>query len=478
VNRIVTQVLPAWALLLLVAVTAGCHKAEEKKEPIEVEPPVRLVKPQKRTLTRMVGQPGYVFAYEQTSLFPKVAGFIEEWLVDRGDIVKKGQLLARVYVPELQATYRQKKAQVAYDEVQIKIAEQMVEVAKEDVEVAAADVRKARADLQKYQPAVARWESEVKRQTHTKVQGRSVINPEIIAESKLQLQISQAERSAAEAALNAAQEREKSRRVDLEKARVDVEGFRAKLKVDQAEEEHVAALVSYTRVTAPYDGVIVVRNVNTGDYVEPHYGDQTAPIGGTAAESSLRGVPLYVMARNDLVRVYVDVPEMQANYVRRGSKAHVRIEALEDADIEGEVTRTSWALDYRTRTLRAEIDLPNKDARLLPGTYAYGEVEVKRPDALTVPMSAVIEIGNENTIYLYEDGKAVRMPVQTGMNDGKYVEVFRKKVKDTWEKFRGDEEVILGDLPELRDGEKVRVSHEKGEEKKESKPSVSGKERH
>jgi HlyD family secretion protein len=448
--------------LLLVLGAAGCHKAAPEGKPIDVEPPVKLVKPEKRDLRREVGQPGYVFAYEQTSLYPKVAGYVEQWVVDIGDPIKKGQQLALIYVPELHARLREKQAKVKWDEVQVKLAERSVDVASEQLQVAAADINKFRADVE-------RWQSEVPRLASAKVEGRLVVNEQILAESRRQLELARAE-------LAAAQAREKARAVELAKAKVDVEAARAQVVVDQAEEEYLAALVSYTKIHAPYDGIVVVRNANTGDYVEPRYGDASAPLGGIRSESKELGTPIYVVARIDVVRIYVDVPEMEASYVDRGTKARVRIQSLNDQEFEGTVTRTSWALNVQSRTLRAEIDLPNMGARIRPGMYAFGLVEIVRRNVRAVPADAVIEIGNENSIYLHEDGKAVRTPVQTGINDGKYIEVFRKKVKEKWEEFTGDEEVILGDLPELRDGEKVRVSYEKGQAEKESKPTIRGKE--
>lgn len=467
----------AWPALLVLAATSGCHKAAPQKNAIDVEPHVNLVKPERRTLRHTVGQPGYVYAYEQTSMFPKVAGYIEQWLVDIGDPVKKGQLMARIYVPELHARYDEKKAQVVLDEVNVKVAEQMVEVTNEQVHVATADVHEARANIDKYKADVERWTSEVKRQSNVSVEGRSVINLQIIEESKRQLKLAKAAFLAAEAALAAAQAREVTRKVDVAKAKIDVEAARAKVKVAKASEAYQAALIGYLYMQAPYDGIVIIRNANTDDFVERRYGDESAPRGGTADQASVRGTPVYVVARHDIVRIYVDVPEMEANYVHRGTKAHVRIQALDNADIPGSVTRTSWAMNFRSRTLRAEIDLPNKDAKILPGMYAYGEVEIEVRDALTVPTSAVIEIGNQNVLYLHEDGKAVQTPVQTGIDDGKYVEIFRKKIKDKWEKFSDDDEVIRGDLAELRDGEKVKISHEKDSEKDASKSKKSDKEK-
>jgi HlyD family secretion protein len=460
-GRSIVRLFPIAPALLVLAVTTGCHKAEEEKKPIEVEPPVRLVKPQKRTLRQEVGQPGYVFAYEQTSLYPKVAGYIDEWKVDIGDRIQKGQLLAHIFVPELHARHREKKSQVELGEVRVKLAERAVDVAKEQVQVAVADIDKYKADVE-------RWQSEVKRLANVKVEGRLVVNEQILAESRRQLRL-------AHASLAAAQATEKARSVELEKARVDVEAARAQVKVDKAAEEHLAALVGYTDMHAPYDGYVVIRNANTGDYVEPRYGDASPQLGGIESATKELGTPIYVVARIDTVRVYVDVPEMQSHYVDRGTKARVRIQSLNDEEFEGKVARTSTALTVRSRTLRAEIDLPNKDGRIRPGMYAYGMIEIERKNVFAVPKEAVIEIGNQNVIYLHEDGMAHRTPVQTGIKDDKYIEVLRKKVKTKWEPITGDEEVILGDLPELRDGEKVRVSPEKGTEKKESKSNISGK---
>jgi HlyD family secretion protein len=472
IGNSISRRLRGWPLLLVLAATTGCHKSGPSGKLIDVEPSVHLVKPERRDLRHEVGQPGYVYAYEQTALYPKVTGFIEKWLVDIGDPIKKGQLLTQIYVPELHARYREKKAAVELGEVRVRLAEQMAEVAKENRKVAAADVTQARADVGKYQASVERWESEVKRLSRV----TEVVDKQILEESKRRWKSDLAAKAAAEAAVTAAQARELARKADLEKAKVDVEAARAQVKVEKAAEEHLAALVSYTDMHAPYDGVVIVRNANIGDYVEPRYGDESVPSGGYVNEAKVRGTPIYVVARTDIVRVYVDVPEMEANYVQRGTKARIRVQALDDVEIDSTVTRTSWALNFRSRTLRAEIDLPNKGARLLPGMYAYGLVKIERRNVRALPLEAVVEIGNQNTCYLHEDGKAVRTPVQTGVNDGKYIEVFRKRVKDKWEPFSGEEKIILGDLAELRDGEKVRVSLEKSSEKKDAKSDKSNKE--
>ena len=115
-------------------------------------------------------------------------------------------------------------------------------------------------------------------------------------------------------------------------------------------------------------------------------------------------------------------------------------------------------MNPRSRTLRAEIDLPNPAAKLLPGMYAYGKVHIARTKVLVLPVRAVPEIGNQTLCYVVENGLARRVPVQTGLSDGTWVEVLKKQVDARWVDFTGIEEVITSDLSELTDGQAVNVA--------------------
>jgi hypothetical protein len=119
------------------------------------------------------------------------------------------------------------------------------------------------------------------------------------------------------------------------------------------------------------------------------------------------------------------------------------------------VARTSWALHVKSRTLRAEVDIPNPSGQILPGMYAYGTVELKRTGSWTVPLEALVEIGNQTSCYEKLDGKAMLLPVQRGIDDGQRVEVLKKRVSGKWVPFDGSERIILGDLSELSSGQPV-----------------------
>jgi HlyD family secretion protein len=436
------------------ALAAGCGTQPPAAPAVRTAPHVQIAKAEKRTITASVGQPGFINAYEQTAMYPKVAGYLEEWKADIGDHIHTGQVLATLYVPELLAQHAAAKATVELDQVMVEVSDKLVEVAENNVNVATAQVQQAQADVGKYEAAVERWESEVKRLTG--LAGEKIVDPQILDETKKQLKSSKASFGAAEASVTAAKATKQARQADMAKAQVDVKAATGKVKVAEAEEKRLAALVGYTKIIAPYDGRVVIRNANKGDFLQPVSGDLSGP---TPSQPNQRSTPIYVVARTDKVRVFVDVPEADADFVSKGSKARVRIQAFSGAEIDATVARTSWSLTAKARTLRAEIDLPNTDARLLPGMYVYATVLIERSNVFAVPVGAVTELGNQNCCYLLENGKAVKMPVQVGVSDGTWIQMAGKQVNGVWVAFTGNEQVILGDLTELVDGEPVQVAH-------------------
>jgi hypothetical protein len=130
-----------------------------------------------------------------------------------------------------------------------------------------------------------------------------------------------------------------------------------------------------------------------------------------------------------LTPVWTCVHNKNAGDPRPVTRGNVRIFALDNRDFPAEATCGTWALNFKSRTLRAEIDLPNQGANLLPGMYSYGTVRIERPNVMALPAQAILEIGNQLGCYLVQDGKAIRrragqdrchLPTQSGrvLSDG------------------------------------------------------------
>jgi RND family efflux transporter MFP subunit len=467
------------AFCLLAACAApGCgHKEKSHYTSVAKPPTVRVIKPDVRRIVRVVGQPSFIESYERTSVYPKVMGYIKKWNVDIGDKVKKGDVLATLFVPELVEDYGTKNATVELDKRRIEHAEKVVKVTEADVKAAEASLKEAQAILAKYQSEVDRWDMEVKRLSNETKRG--VVDPQILLESTNQLRSTIAARDAAKATISKAEAELFSRQAALERANVDVTVAIADLAVADSQAKYAKAWVDYLTLPAPYDGVIVARNANTWDFVLPITGDPTAM--QRAPHLSTQGAaPIYVVDRTDIVRIFIDIPEQDANYVHIGTKATVLARAYRDEPIPGTVTRTSWALNIKSRTLRAEIDLPNPGSQLLPGMYAYAKVIIERPGVRALPTDALTYSGEQTYCWLYKDGHAVRAEVQTGVSNGEWIEVtnFHRpgapKGTDSWEPVNGSEQVILGDLSILADGAPVEVSTEAEGEKLASATSQPG----
>jgi RND family efflux transporter MFP subunit len=440
----------AWFVICLAALAAGCpsnHNGQSEGKPAGSRAiPVRVVKPQLRTIDYAVDNPGFVDAYEQTSIFSKVSGFIKHFYVDIGQEVKKGDLLAEIFVPELDEDRQRKAAQVALDKELVRQALTLVTVAESNINNATAEVNEAKANVGRYEAEVVRWRSELQRLT--RVAADNAVDEQVITETKRQLDSSIAARDAAQATVVAREADVAKAKANLAKARVDVDTANAQVKVAEADERMAAAMLAYTKVTAPYDGVVTVRNANTGDYVQAVTGDK----------SSANPSAIFVVASLNMLRIFVDVPEQYARYVQTGTKADVRAEALSGRPIHSAVIRTSWSIRERTRTLRAEIDLSAKDYDgLRPGMYVYVDVFVERAKVFALPHETLTVQGNQTYCYLLYKNTAVLTPVEPGISDEKWTEVDRMKIEGFWRSVAGSEDVIMADLTELTNGQTVTV---------------------
>ena len=433
------MLLTTTVVVVVLLAGSGCSKTgkESASEPTAVK--VTVVKPKLAAIRREVRQPGYIEAWEQAAIFPKIPGYVEKWHVDIGDKVEQGKVLADLYVPEMVEEVKQKAAAV-------KQAKESFEVAKARVLTATALVGEVQAGLLRAQANHRRWQLEYER--ISKLTG--VIDKQIKEETQNQLE-------SATAGWKEAQKKVESAQASLKESEAQKNKAHADIAVAEADHKRVAALLSYATIKAPFQGVVTRRSINTGDFVQP--------------PTASKGESLFVVQSRDVMRIFVEVPETDASWVAKGAKANVTIQALRGQVFPGEVARTSYALDRAARTLLAEIDLHNPKDVLRPGMYAVATISAESPKVLTIPAAAVVTQGDvtqgyQNYCYVVENDKARRTFLEVGIRDNKRVQVLKKKThdankKEQWVDPSGQERIILGDLSSLTDGKAVEVSEKK-----------------
>src|SRR6185312_7783105 len=134
--------------------------------------------------------------------------------------------------------------------------------------------------------------------------------------------------------------------------------------------------------------------------------------------------PLLVVARQDRVRVFLEVPELEAGFVNVGDAVTLRVQALAGKELHAPVTRTSWSLDNSNRSLRTEVDLANDQSELRPGMYASATVLLdQRENVLALPVTAIVRNGAQVYCWCVESGKLARHDIELGIRSGQEVEV-------------------------------------------------------
>ena len=245
-----------WVSLVTLGACSGCGGEQKKSAPSLNKPPVlHVMHPQFQMVSHVVGQPSFVQSYERTSIYPKMTAYIEKWNVDIGDRVRKGDVVAELFVPELRELWGTKKATVAHDKERLAFATKEVDVADADMKAAAARMTEAEKMLDAYKAKVDRWVSEVNRLSEEV--RKKVVAPQILLESQMQLKADMAEWDAQQATVERTQKDLLAKTAALEAAQIDVGVARTRVEVSESESRRLQALVGYLKLFAPYDGIII-----------------------------------------------------------------------------------------------------------------------------------------------------------------------------------------------------------------------------
>jgi RND family efflux transporter MFP subunit len=397
---------------------------------------VRTIRAEREELRRTTTQAAHVEPYEWADLFAKVAGYVDDVHVDIGDRVRKDQVLAELWVPEMEQERIEKEALVDRAKAEVGQADAALKAAEAMVAAARAKSTEVAALLDKYNADVTYHRGEYERYVEL-AKARSIQEKVVAGELNLL--------RAAEASLSAAKARVASAQADLQvdqakqlQAQADLVSAHARLKVALADLDRTLVLMRYARITAPYDGVITRRYVHPGAFIQ------------SGAEGKTD--PLLSLARVDRLRIVTEVPEAESAWVRVGQPATLRVDVARGTELHGNVARCADALDRQTRTMLVEVELDQPSDVLRPGQYGSVTIALADyPDALLVPANALLPGAGKPCVMVVNDGKAERCELQLGYNDGIRVQVTAG--------LQGDEQIINEGKNTVREGEAVDVIH-------------------
>jgi RND family efflux transporter MFP subunit len=289
--------------------------------------------------------------------------------VDIGDIVKQGQTLAVLEVPELKAQLQQTVFEIAQS--------------KDEITRAQHEIGRAEATHAALQSAYRRLCEAAKG------------HPGLIAQQEL----------------DDAQAKELSSQAQVDSAKSAMAAAQQHMGSSQADNQRVQALHDYTNVVAPISGIVVWRYADTGALIQ-------------AGTSNSGSMPVVKLAEIDVLRLRLPVPESLAPFVHIGDTAQIQVQAL-NRTFSGKVTRDTAALDPSTRTMQVEIDVPNPKGQLQPGMYAQVTLDIERAgDALVVPIQAVDQGGGQPAVMLVDSSNHVqRRVVQVGISTANRTEI-------------------------------------------------------
>jgi membrane fusion protein, multidrug efflux system len=337
------------AILLIAVLGATSCDAPVTPMTTTQRPTVDVVHPRQGEISKSIALPGDVVGFYEAALHSKVTGYLKSISVDKGDSVKKGQVLAEIEVPELHSNLVRSQASL-----------------------------------------------EIERITYDRLRKVQQNDSRLISQQ-------------------------------------DVDMAYAKYREAQAAVATLQTMYGYTKIIAPFDGVITGRFADPGALIRAGGGDfgvdetsgQISP-GATEGAGGHRegGGPVLTLADIDKLRVYIYVPEASYPFIHIGTSANLHFDEFPDREFKGTVARYASSLDLSTRTMLTEVDIDNPKRLIYPRSYAHVTIVlVRHPDALSVPASAIQGSGDSARLLIVREGHLVELPVKTGINNGAYIEV-------------------------------------------------------
>ncbi len=384
-------------ILLLSAASflAGCSSAVGTATALakRAEPSVGYTEVGLRAVAQHLTLSSELVPFQEIEVYAKEAGYVKELNVDYGSHVRMGDIMAVLEVPELEAQLQQDQA--------------TINARKDDVRRASNEVARAKAQY------------DVAHLQYTRLAEVSKTKPGLVAQQEVD--DAQGKDLAAASNMDAA-----SGILDTTKSEVTV--AQARLARDQA-------MYDYSKITAPFSGVVTQRYANLGALMQ-------------AGTSSTQSTPLVRLSDESVYRLVIPVPESYVRYIRIGDPIEVRVPAL-DRTVTGKVARFSVDVNSQTRTMHTEVDVPNPNGKLVPGLYAEAVLTLNHAaDAVAVPVQALDRTGDQTTVLVLQNDGTVRVRlVSLGVQTANYAEVSSG--------LSVGERIVMSDRSSLKAGDHV-----------------------
>lgn len=358
-------------------------------------PEVGVATVARRPMSRQLTVSSELVPFQQIDVYAKQAGYVKQLLVDYGSRVRRGQVMAVLEIPELEIQLRQDSAAIGSMRGQVAHAEH---------ELGRVEAQQKVLHLQ-----------------FERLNGVAESKPGLVAQQEV----------------DDAQGKDLAAQAQVEASRSSLDTARDQLAEATARLAHDQVLFDYSRITAPFAGVVTKRYANLGALMQA----------GTS--SSTQAMPLVQLSQDDLYRLVIPVPESYVRSIHVGDPVTVRVPAL-NRSFPAQVTRFSADVGAETRTMHTEVDVRNQNGMLLPGLYAEASLSLDRKDsALAVPLQAVNQEGAATTVFVVGAGNRIEdRPVELGMRTAADAEVLSG--------LREGEAIVVGDRGSLKPGELVR----------------------
>jgi RND family efflux transporter MFP subunit len=382
----------------LLGLMPACSKSGARiaPDPGQGATPAGVVPVVRKNLTDYFEIASEFIPYQQIDLHAKVSGYVQKLLINWGTHVHTGQLMAVLEVPELEAVVLRDQAAIARDQERLS---------------------RARQELDR---AVSAYT--VAHLTYQRLYGVQKTNPQLVAQEEVDID----------------QGKDMETGSAVVAARDALAAAKQQLAVDKSVLGRDKYMFAYSRITAPFDGVVTRLDAYTGSLL---------PAGTSASKT---GLPLCRLSQIDLLRLVIPVPEAVVPEVHVGESVKVRVVPLNRTFV-GKVSLVSGQIDMATRTMHTEVEVLNPKYVLVPGMYAYVDLPIKSAkNALSLPIQAVESAQPEEGIVLMvnRSNQVEQRTVRLGVETATDVQILSG--------LREGERVIFGDLTRYHPGELVK----------------------